>query len=72
MATETKGVTMTKPLSEWLKDKFGIQLGYAATIIKNPRFKISVNGVPTKNISFGVKKGDIVRISGKEYEVDWK
>lgn len=73
MAANVKGVkNMTKPLSEWMKDHFGIQLGNAAKIIKNHRYRISVNGILTKNMSFGVKKGDKVSISGKEYIVDWK
>jgi len=72
MATNVKGVDMNKPLSEWMKDYFGIQLGYAAKMIKNPRYRISVNGILTKNMSFGVKKGDKVTIAGKEYLVDWK
>jgi hypothetical protein len=72
MATYAKGEEMTKPLSEWLKDHFGIQLGNAAKIIKNPRYRISVNGILTKNMSFGVKKGDKIIIAGKEHLVDWK
>ena len=63
---------MTKPLSEWIKDQFGLRLTEAAKIIRNKLYRISVNGILTKNMSFGVKKGDTVSISGKDYLVDWK
>ena len=63
---------MKKPLAEWMKYRFGVELGYAVSMIMRGNWKIKVNGIMTKNISYPLKQGDEVELGNKKYEVKWK
>lgn len=61
-----------KPLAEWLKYNFGLELNYVVGMMKRRSLKIKVNGVSIKNMSYSLKEGDIVEVSGKPFTVKWK
>lgn len=63
---------MKKPLAEWLKYRFGMELGYVVQMLKRRSFAIKVNGIQTKNMSYPLQQGDKVQIGRNEYEVKWK
>ena len=63
---------MTKPLAEWLKYRFGMELGYVVQMLQRGNLKINVNGISIKNMSYALKQGDTVTIGSKDYEVKWK
>ena len=63
---------MKKPLAEWLKYRFGLDLNYITQMLSRGRVKLRINGIETKNLSYALSQGDVVEIGGKSYEVKWK
>ena len=73
MASKERGIIeMKKPLAEWLKYRFGLDLNYITQMLSRGRVKFKVNGIQTKNLSYSLSQGDIVDVGGKSYEVKWK
>ena len=63
---------MTKPLVEWLRYRFGLELNYVTQMLNRRSFKLRVNGVTISNMSYALKKGDEVQLGDTVYNVDWK
>lgn len=63
-------MTDKKPLSEYLKSKFGLDLDQVVNLFRRG-LKVRVNGILTKKMSYALSEGDTLEIGNKSYIVKW-